>query len=60
MKHVPITESRIDLRFGADFFNILNRRNLGNPATNIDNLNFGKISSAGPGRTVQLHMKLFW
>jgi hypothetical protein len=59
MKWTPITE-KVRLRFGVDLFNILNRRNLGGPDTNIDDLSFGRISSAGPGRTVQLHMKLAW
>lgn len=59
MKWTSIRES-VRLRFGVDLFNVFNRRNLGGPDTNIDNLSFGRISSAGPGRTVQLHMKLAW
>jgi hypothetical protein len=60
MKHTPLLENRLSVRLGADFFNVLNRRAFGNPASNIDNLNFGQISSAGPGRTVQLHFRLSW
>jgi hypothetical protein len=59
-KNFLITEDRWRLRIGADFFNIFNRHIFGNPATNIDNLNFGTVSSAGPGRTIQLHMKVNW
>jgi hypothetical protein len=60
MKYMPITERGINLRFGADFFNIFNRHHFSGPSTNIDNTNFGSISGAGPPRIIQLHMKLFW
>ena len=48
------------MRFGADFFNIFNRKHFGGPATNIDNANFGTISSAGPPRIMQLNLKILW
>jgi hypothetical protein len=59
LKRTPIKE-RIDLEFGADFFNIFNRKHFGGPDANVDNSSFGRISSAGPGRTAQLHMKFRW
>jgi hypothetical protein len=59
MKYTQITE-RVQLRIGIDAFNIFNRNHFGDPSANIDNLNYGRISSAGPGRTMQLHAKIFW
>jgi len=37
LKYFPILRERVSTRFGADFFNIFNRRHLGGDATNIDN-----------------------
>jgi hypothetical protein len=59
-KSFYIKES-VSLRFGADFFNILNRHPWGGPATDIDNPGaFGTISSTGAGRHVQLHGRFEW
>jgi hypothetical protein len=60
MKYLPFRENRFTVRFGAEAFNVFNRRNFTDPATNIDNLNFGRISGAGPARILQLTVKMLW
>ncbi len=60
LKSFPTFKERIVVRLGADFFNIFNRKHFGGPATNIDNANFGTISSAGPPRIMQLNFKILW
>jgi len=60
MKYVPLRENRLNLRFGADAFNVLNRRKFGGPDTNFNDPGFGTISGAGPGRVLQLQFKILW
>jgi hypothetical protein len=60
MKYLPLREGRLTARFGAEAFNIFNRKNFADPTTNFDNLNFGRISTAGPARLLQLNMKIIW
>ncbi len=61
-KNFAFTE-RFALRYEADFANLLNIRNLGDPNTKINSGNFGVISSeqsaeqAGP-RTIQMSLRL--
>ncbi|MBO0720066.1 MAG: hypothetical protein J2P41_04550, partial [Blastocatellia bacterium] len=45
------------LQFRAEFFNLPNLVNLGNPVSTMTNGSFGKIISAGPARVVQLGLK---
>jgi hypothetical protein len=45
------------LQFRAELFNALNRVNLGNPNMNRSSGNFGRITSAGAPRVVQLALK---
>jgi hypothetical protein len=59
-KNIALWEGRVNLRFGADFFNVFNRHNFSNPDTNIDDPGFGRISSASDGRTGELVMKVIW
>jgi hypothetical protein len=71
-KRFGISES-VNLQIQADFFNAFNQTNFGNPSTdmpafvttagadprqNIKTSGFGSISSAAPGRNVQLGLKL--
>ncbi len=45
-------------QFRTEISNALNRPNFGSPGTNIDSLsNFGRITSAGDGRIIQLGLK---
>ncbi len=55
-KNVPVTE-RHRVQFRAEAFNLLNRVNLGNPNANRSAAAFGRISSAGSPRVVQLALK---
>jgi len=46
------------LQFQADFFNLFNKANFLNVATNLANADFGTITSAAPGRNIQLALRL--
>ncbi len=58
-KNFPVRES-VRLQFRAEFFNALNRVELGNPNTNAGSAVFGQINSAGAPRVVQLALKLYF
>ena len=45
------------LQFRAEFFNMLNHANFGQPDPRVDQATAGYISSAGPGRQIQLALK---
>lgn len=45
------------LEFRAEFFNVINRVNLGNPNTSLTNALFGRITSAGDPRIIQLGLR---
>jgi hypothetical protein len=59
LKDVRITE-RINFQFRAEFFNLFNQVNFGNPTTSLSSGNFGRITGAAEGRTVQLGAKFIW
>jgi carboxypeptidase family protein len=53
IKNIPIKESlRLQLRVEA--FNVLNHTNFGNPQFSINSTNFGRITTAGAPRILQL------
>ncbi|HEY2933411.1 MAG TPA: TonB-dependent receptor [Acidobacteriota bacterium] len=56
-KNFSITE-QLKFQLRADMFNALNHTNLGNPTTDIDNSNFGKIFGTGGARSIQLNARL--
>ncbi len=58
-KNFQLTE-RFRLQFRSEFFNLFNHVNLGNPNANVSSKNFGKITSAGAPRVVQLALKLMF
>jgi hypothetical protein len=43
----PVTE-RVSFRFEADYFNLFNHVNLGDPGTTVGSSTFGKITSSSP------------
>jgi hypothetical protein len=67
-KTTAITE-RTSLQFRVETFNTFNHVNLGTPGTTLssasasgpnNNTNFGVISTASPGRQIQLALKLIF
>lgn len=52
---LPVESHR--LQFRAEFFNLTNRANFGQPDPRIDQPTAGAISSAGPGRQIQFALK---
>lgn len=57
MKKTQITE-RMALEFRAQFFNLFNRPNFGNPGTTVNASNYGVITGAGSPRDIQFGLKL--
>ena len=56
-KVFAITE-KLHLQYRAEFFNILNHATLGNPGTTVTSGGFGRITSAGAPRVIQMALKL--
>jgi hypothetical protein len=56
-KNFRITE-RFKMQYRAEFFNILNHANFGPPDGNISNVTAGVISTAYPGRSIQMGLRL--
>jgi outer membrane receptor protein involved in Fe transport len=56
-KRFALTE-RWRLQFQADFFNLFNKANFLNVATTITGAEYGTITSAAPGRNIQLALRL--
>lgn len=48
------------IQFRSEFFNTLNRVNLGNPNTNATAAQFGRITSAGSPRVIQMALKFLF
>ncbi len=58
-KNNRITE-KLNLQFRAEFFNVFNHTNFGNPNTNLNSGNFGIITGASPAREIQFGLKLLF
>ncbi len=59
LKNFPIDERRkIQLR--GEFFNITNHPNFGNPGSAFGGPGFGVVSTADPGRRVQIGARMVW
>lgn len=56
-KRFRLTESA-NLQFRGEFFNLFNHVNLGNPGTTVTSASFGRITSAGAPRILQLALKV--
>jgi hypothetical protein len=52
--------SDLRLQLRGEFFNAFNQVNFGNPNTTLSSSSFGRITSAGGGRVVQVAVKLIW
>jgi hypothetical protein len=55
-KITKIAESQA-LEFRADFFNAFNNSHFGDPGLVLGTATFGRITTAGPGRQVQLGLR---
>ncbi len=55
-KNIPIRE-RHQLQFRAEFFNFINHANFGNPVSQLNNPNVGRILAASAGRIIQFGLK---
>jgi hypothetical protein len=58
-RNFRLTE-RLHLDLRGEFFNVINRANFDLPGHTLGNADFGAISSAEPGRTVQLGLRLLF
>jgi Carboxypeptidase regulatory-like domain len=56
-RQIQLTE-KFRLQLQADIFNAFNRTNFKNMDTNLNNGGFGQLNEAGPGRNIQLGIKL--
>jgi hypothetical protein len=59
LKNIPVTEHR-RLQYRAEFFNLFNHALLGNPGTTLGSPSFGRITSAGDPRILQMALKLYF
>jgi hypothetical protein len=55
-KRFPIGHARVEFR--AEFYNLLNHNNFGNPDTNISNVTATTITTADDGRNMQLGFRV--
>jgi hypothetical protein len=53
-----VTDQPWDLQFRWEFFNIFNHPNFGFPGTTLGTPTFGQLTSASPGRKMQVGLKL--
>jgi hypothetical protein len=59
LRNVRIRE-RLHAEFRAEFFNMLNHTNFGNPGAVFGSPTFGVISSAGPARQIEAGMRILF
>ena len=57
--NIRFTE-RWRLQYRAEFFNVLNHPLLNNPGTTVTSSSFGRITSAGDPRIIQMGLKLYF
>jgi hypothetical protein len=55
-----IFSERRQIQFRGDFFNLFNNVSYNPPDPTVTNSTFGVITSALPGRNIQLALKLYW
>jgi hypothetical protein len=58
-KEFALLREDLRLQFRSEFFNLFNTTNLGSPAQNVSNANFGTITGlSSPARQIQFALKL--
>ncbi len=60
LKNIPVSEKFGRLELRAEFFNLTNRVQLGNPVSVVSSSQFGKITGGGGSRLIQLALKYLW
>jgi len=56
-KNTPLIKEKLDMELRAEFFNLLNNAQFGNPSTNINSSLFGQITTTADPRIIQLAVK---
>jgi hypothetical protein len=59
MRHFPIHEA-VQVEFRAEYFNVLNHTNFGDPTASVTNGAFGRVTAANDPRIGQLSLKLLF
>jgi len=58
IKRFPLQGERVNFEFRIDAINILNHPNFGNPVVNINNVNFGRITTATGSRRFIINTRI--
>ena len=48
------------LQFRAEFANLFNQVNFGNPVANLSSTTYGRITGSDSGRSIQFALKYLW
>lgn len=59
MRDFPVGE-RFKVRLRSEFFNVFNGAHFSGPNTTVGSGSFGRITNAGPGRVIQVALKVLW
>jgi len=59
-KNIPLHAEHTRLQIRGEFFNLFNRVQFGGIGNYMSNPNFGAITNAGPGRTIQVAAKVIF
>jgi hypothetical protein len=59
MRDFPIRE-RVKTQLRGEFFNVFNQVHFNAPSATVGSGSFGQITSANPGRVIQVALKVLW
>ncbi|HXA51948.1 MAG TPA: carboxypeptidase regulatory-like domain-containing protein [Candidatus Acidoferrum sp.] len=60
LQKVTRVRERMSVQFRAEFFNTFEHAQFGNPNGSFTSANFGRVTSAKPGRIGQMSLKFLW